>query len=378
MNKKTLSISIIFLSFFFVFINAQPLHAQQTFYFGVQGGAAFNLPDANLQAIDTFQYKYGVYNHIENNPYGSSYSESFTPISDMMGDGFVNINLSPAIAASLYFGYEGNKHFGIRIGADIYYNVNDIFKFNILAISPQSVEYPPYIIIGGTINYTYSFVNIPLLATIHFANKKSFRMGVALGPFLYVPIGDIQATYQLTSMVELPSPLPLPVSNTIKQDLGAGFQLELLTEFKIGKAAITFNIGYSREFFKFFSSMVMNTELMTSDKITIPRYDRDTPAERFSEVEELKLTVFQGIKATLGIKFNVQISGPPGASGPVSDIDSNYFMIIGSQVEGPLKIMEIQKLCNAGVIKADSLIWKTGMDDWKSAETFEEITAHLK
>jgi hypothetical protein len=372
MNKKILLALVIFLSFFFVF----ELHAQQTFYFGVQGGAAFNLPDANLQAIDTFQYKYGVYNHIENNPYGSSYSESFTPSSDMMGDGFVNINLSPAIAASLYFGYEGNKYFGIRIGADLYYNVNDVFKFSIIGISTQS-DKKPYMIIGGTINYTYSFVNIPMLATIHFVNKKSFRMGLALGPFLYVPIGDIQATYQLTTHVLLPSKLPLPVSNIIKQDLGAGLQAELLTEFKIGKAAITFNIGYSREFLKFFNSMVMNPELMTQSTVTIPRYDRDAD-KRFSEVEELKLTVFQGVKATLGVKFNIQISGPPGASSAVSDIDSNYFMIVGSQVEGPLKIMEIQKLCNAGVIQANSLIWKTGMDDWRSAETFPEIEAYLK
>jgi hypothetical protein len=362
MNKKILLTLVIFSSFFFVFA----LHAQQTFYFGVQAGAAFNLPDVSLKAIDTYQYKYGVYQYIEDNP---SFTQSFAPTSDMMGPGYVNINLSPAIAASLYFGYEGNKYFGIRMGADLYYNVIDIFKFSINAKS----EAGNFKMIGGTINYTYSFINIPLLATIHFANKKSFRMGIALGPFLYVPLGDIQAAYQLDTVV-----LSWFASNVIKQDLGAGFQAELLTEFKIGKSAITFNIGYSREFFKFFNSMVLNPELITSETITIPRYDRDTPAKRLAEVDELKLTVFQGVKATLGIKFNVQISGPPGTSAAPSGIDSNYFMIVGSQVEGPLKLIEIQKLCNAGIINSSSQVWKTGMDNWKNAETFEEIKPYLK
>jgi hypothetical protein len=387
MNKKRISTFII-ISFFFVLISTGQIYAQQVFYFGLQGGVGLNLPDVELNAIDTFEYKYGIYEYIKalNEYKGSTvnfYRESFLPISDTAGDGFVNINLSPGVVASLYFGYEGNKYFGVRTGADLHYGVNDLFKFAFIAELTgvyNSAKYPDVIppparhtIMTGSINYVYSFINIPLLATIHFVNKKVFRLGFALGPYLSIPLGDIEATYQVESAIERK-----PIAHMIKQDLGAGIQIEILTELKIGKkGAITLNIGYSREFLKFFDSMILNPELMSQSTITIPRYDMDAD-KRFDDVKERKLTVFQGVKATLGYKFNIQISGPPGTGTAVADPNANYFMIIGSQVEGPLKITDIQKLCNASVIKSDSMMWKTGMDDWKNAGTFQELAPYLK
>lgn len=331
----------LFLCFIFILLlkAAAPVFSQQTFYFGIAGGAGIPILDFNKEAV--FQYE--VVRNFSNNP-----QVTFNPQSET----------APSINTSLYFGLEANKYFGVRLGADFYFLVNETAPIDFYQIVSNKTSY----YFKGTINYQYNLVNIPALAQVYFVNGNVFRLGIEAGPFFGFTLGGVERTVEGTSD---DASIVAPGPETLDPIFTMGLQAGLISEFKIGRGALTFNIDFARDLYTSIETVM--PEIMQNPEaiVTIP----DGTAEK-------KLTIFQAVKVSLGYKFNIQLSGPPSSTGEAiiaDDSNANYYIIVGAQAEGPLKISDLQGLHKRGILKADTMLWKTGMDNWTEAADFAEL-----
>ena len=54
-----------------------------------------------------------------------------------------------------------------------------------------------------------------------------------------------------------------------------------------------------------------------------------------------------------------------------------YYAVIDGQVAGPFSLVVLQQMALARHLTATSLIWKTGMAEWASAETIDELKSFI-
>ena len=50
-----------------------------------------------------------------------------------------------------------------------------------------------------------------------------------------------------------------------------------------------------------------------------------------------------------------------------------YHVVVNGQANGPFDVSVLAQMVNAGQLTADSLVWKTGMAQWKKAGTVDEL-----
>ena len=55
------------------------------------------------------------------------------------------------------------------------------------------------------------------------------------------------------------------------------------------------------------------------------------------------------------------------------DEESLYYVAIDNKSAGPYKYEELSSLLDTQVIRKETLVWKTGTDNWKTADNFPEI-----
>lgn len=64
----------------------------------------------------------------------------------------------------------------------------------------------------------------------------------------------------------------------------------------------------------------------------------------------------------------------PGAMSPIqSEQTSFYYAVIDGKQSGPFSTVELSQLINERKISKDTLMWKSGMPSWISAEHFPEV-----
>jgi hypothetical protein len=310
---------------------AVSLFSQQVLYFGLSGGATIPVLDFDKDA---------VYHYESVSAFEKGVKVDFAPQADFI----------PSINASLYFGFEANKYLGVRLGADFYFLVTEKAPVDFYHTDTSNKKVEDF---KGTISYQYNLLTVPLLMQLYFINKDVFRLGVEAGPFFGFPLGTVARTTD-----------PSSSTKDLEQRFSVGLQLGLISEFKIGRGAITFNIDFVRDFYDSLSPVMPDVMANPDATVAIP-----------DSVSEGKFTIFQGIKVSLGYKYNIQLSGAPAATTDVEvDVDNiNYYMVMGTQAEGPLKINEMRNLHRRGMLKADTMLWKSGMDNWAPAADFEEF-----
>lgn len=321
------------------------LFAQQVLYFGLSGGVALPVIDFSKDAV--FYYE----------------SVNKFPLGDLKVNFNPQADFAPSINTSLYLGFEANKYFGVRLGADFYFNVTEQALIDFYS-TDKSVE------VNSTISYQYNLVNIPLLSQLYFINGNVFRLGIEAGPFFGFPLGQINRTVEGAVKGDTSGTTPVAITNpqaaSLDGRLMVGIQIGLLSEFKIGRGAFTFNIDFMRNLYNSISPVMPDVMFDPEATIAIP-----------GEVTEEKITIFQGIKISIGYKFNFQLSGPPAQASneelTVSDNNINYYIVVGTQAEGPLKISDMRNLHRRGILKADTLLWKTGADNWTQAADLPEF-----
>ncbi|MDR3324876.1 MAG: GYF domain-containing protein [Spirochaetaceae bacterium] len=314
------------LALFLLLGSAAGLNAQQAVVFGVEAGAAMNIFDYNKLAIRS--YKVELVN-----------TTNFAAVQE---------GISLPIVASLFTGYEFSKNFGIRVGLDFYINATDKFLWTKLIDGTASTP----------VSYTYSFLNLPLLANVYFLNGSVFRMGFSLGPYFSIPLGDVERTGPVGTYANAVYTAGPSGNVTIPQQSAAGIQAGLLTEFKLGPGALTCNLDFVRELW------ASNNAMLLSGDPVIP-----LPGDR------QKATILQGIKITLGYKFRIALSAgaaEAAASGSPDD-PAIYHMVIGAGTDGPYTMNDLTNLHQSDVLKPDTLLWKDGMANWENAESFPEL-----
>lgn len=295
------------------------ISAQSAFIFGVEAGAALNVVDYDRLAIRDYKIKYEM--------------------EDVLGFQAMQTTIGPPIIAAIFFGFDVSKYAGFRTGIDFYINVKDEFATTLYD--------------KKVMTYKYSFLTIPLLANIYFLNTRLFRMGVSLGPYFSIPLGDIERT--------APEYGTKPAqSGSIPQNYAAGFQAALLSELKLPKGAITLSIGYNRDLWTGYKPMIFSSDT------TIP-----------NSSYEQKLTIFQGIAVKLGYKFSI-LMGAPAAEKDESDGNDDqpvYYRVVGTEAEGPLSINDLKSLYQRSILRKDTQLWKDGLGNWQEAQSFPELGA---
>ncbi len=82
--------------------------------------------------------------------------------------------------------------------------------------------------------------------------------------------------------------------------------------------------------------------------------------------------VGQNIAGTMnGIMSGV--NQPPVNITPPPIPTSAYYIAINGQATGPFDIVTLTQMSTLGQFNGDSLVWKTGMNDWEKAETVDEF-----
>jgi hypothetical protein len=262
-------------------------------------------------------------------------------------------------------------------------------------------------------------LTIPILADIYFVNSKSFRMGFSLGPYFSIPIGDINAEFDAYSRPVsgvVPS-IRIPARTAaLKQSSTLGVQAALLSEIRIKNASITINLGFDRELYKWIDALQLTGMTVEPDSdgnrvVTIPDItDRDS---------EQKLSVFMAPKLTVGFKYSFMLKNKGAGANTTNETVTNeavspelstviqtinsikassdvqttpavplapvvidetakYFIIVGSQAEGPLLFSDLQKLHKGGMFPRNTMVWKNGIENWVEAEKLSEFAAFYK
>lgn len=84
--------------------------------------------------------------------------------------------------------------------------------------------------------------------------------------------------------------------------------------------------------------------------------------------------VGQNIAAVMGSAMSPNTTG---AAVPPPVPVTAYHVAINGAAAGPFELMALKQLAQAGQLTAQTLVWKPGMDQWRKAETVEELKSVL-
>lgn len=80
--------------------------------------------------------------------------------------------------------------------------------------------------------------------------------------------------------------------------------------------------------------------------------------------------------AVPGVGINPGVT--PNTSGNVAPPPpANYYIVEADRLAGPLSEQELEELVRKGVVKADTLCWRPGLQAWKLSEDIPEVNKLL-
>ncbi|MDR2481302.1 MAG: DUF4339 domain-containing protein [Spirochaetaceae bacterium] len=335
MKKKT---SLIITAICFFVVNTAA-YSQDYFFFGANAGAFASVPTD----WDAKAFFHNVYNPGPLNP-----DQNYR---NFMYEQYDYFCIAPAL--SLLFGYS-TKYFSIQSGIEGFFNINE----NFLIKKTISQKDPT-----ATVSYIYSSLHIPLQFDLYFLHFSKLKIGISLGPYFSIPLGDINKEWSGDYIFQPQS----PKTTSVAQTLSSGAKIGLLSELSAGKNAFTFEIGYMHELFNGEDSLFLNAMTSSNGKANIA-------------APEQKITVLSGVQITIGYKFRIELNSDSSGNIKSSDISvgaAKYYMIVGGQVEGPLTINDLVSLIDKNLLNKDSMLWKKGMTNWAEAFTFKELAPLL-
>jgi len=375
--------------FYFIVItlslNTGRIFALDSVSLGLSGGANIGILDFNRDAM---------YNALDDvvTPAGN-----YIPLPDQNG-------FTPSINAALNVGIDFNKWFSLNTGLGFFLNVTD--EILISRIYTPKDDPIGYYTGKASVNYTYSFMTVPVNFNFYVVNTKMYRFGLGLGPYFTIPLGDVTrlingAVYNLKSGTATPSTIEIaPKTDTIPQTMTAGIQAGILNQINIKNLAITFDIFFMREFCGGLDSMTMNFT--------------GSPTTLASDAQK-KMSIFQGISASIGVRYlfkfkntassaaektaaaptakkaapaaeKKEVKAPEGSEITEAEIITKpaetakiqpgpkvYFIAVGNQAEGPFSLDDLVNYYKKGVLKANTKVWKSGMQDWQQASAVKEL-----
>jgi len=289
---------------------------------------------------------------------------------------------SPAVNAALTVGIDFNKRFSFSTGLGLFLNISDNLMFTLYKIEEETTgttddenaepavkSVNKYVYKDLGLNYTYSFLTIPLNFNFYLLNKPHYRLGIGFGPYFSIPLGDVSVSRDTESGA---GSLSIePEDYTIPQSWGAGIQAGLLNQFNIKNFAITLDITYTREFFGGIDPLVIEQSF----------FGKTSVGELTSHPEK-KMSVFQAVSVTVGVKYLFKSKKSPLPAAAVEEPEDSgrlmksvkaYYIGLGNQAEGPYSLDDLTKLAGEGVFKTDTQVWKSGQKDWQDAKELEEL-----
>jgi hypothetical protein len=84
-------------------------------------------------------------------------------------------------------------------------------------------------------------------------------------------------------------------------------------------------------------------------------------------VSRLHHVLAAGFAAALLSTAAAAAEAPP----PVPQIE--YFVAEAGNAVGPMPLEEVQRRIKLGTLRASDLVWRTGTDDWRVADSYEEL-----
>ena len=79
----------------------------------------------------------------------------------------------------------------------------------------------------------------------------------------------------------------------------------------------------------------------------------------------------------MGMALSGQIQQAVNSPSPPHLPDSEWWIALNGQKNGPHTLEHLRELIAQGILHAQTFVWKPGLAQWAQAETFAELREHL-